>query len=553
MATAVRVAPAPAPQVARSVTPPKPALLQRCACGGSVSGGGECAECRKRRLGLQRRADNAAGTASAGTAPPVVHDVLRSPGQPLPSATREFFESRLGHNFRDVRVHNDSRADDSARAVSALAYTVGRDVVFASSQYAPDTIAGRQLLAHELTHVVQQSRSGRASVDRAAAEGGLTIGNSDDATEREAEHVSRLVTTGGERAAPRLASSGTIVRRACGPAQIGSVGACTGVSGEVVGDRFLFDVNCDTPRTNTSPPEEDRIRMFARTVAAGDTVEIHGFASAEGDPAFNDALSCARAVRAEGILSSELVSAGIPATFALFKHGSTAGDRATQRGVVLLTRPAAPAPAAPTPTPSPTPTPTPFVCGPNVTTQVTDAIDLTRTTFAGWSSADRTTACHSLTSLTTGLFAWDVIELHNQSWIHLGYRPACATAGATPGCGSSIQIDSDCHYAGSVNYVIFGVMCKLCHDHFTALGSADAADYTAAEMRDLINLYKGTGLTGYGTPSPNFRESVQWADAGYAGWPAVPGPPGDRSHCAPTCPTPYSGTPFMVHWEPFTF
>ncbi len=545
MATAVRATPVPAPQAVRAVTPPKSAVLRRCACGGSVSGGGECAECRKRRLARQRRTDTAARTGSAGTAPPIVHEVLRSPGQPLPSPTREFFETRLGHDFRDVRVHNDSRADDSARAVSALAYTVGQDVVFASSQYSPDTAAGRQLLAHELTHVVQQNRAGRTSVDRVAADGALTIGNSDDATEREAEHVSRLVTTEGQRAAPRLASANGVVRRACGPAQIGSVGGCTGVSGEVVGDRFLFDANCDTPRANTSPTEEDRLRMYARTIAAGAMVEIHGFASEEGDPAFNEQLSCARAVYARDVLASELASAGTSATFMLFNHGPTAGDRPTQRGVVIHTRAAAPTP--------PAPTPTGFVCGPNVTTEVADAVSSTKSTFASWTAAQRTTACESLTSWDTGPIAWDIIELHNQNWIHRGYRPACATQGATPACGSSIQVDTDCHYAGSVNYVIFGVMCKLCFDHFTAIGSADASDYTTAEMRDLIDLYKGTGLTGWGTPAANFAESARWAEAGYAGWPAVPSPPGDRSHCVPTCPTPYGGTSFTVHWEPFTF
>jgi hypothetical protein len=90
-------------------------------------------------------------------APPIVHDVLRSHGNLLPPATREFFESRLGHDFGDVRVHSDARAGDSARAVSALAYTVGRDVVFAPGRYSPTTSTGLELLAHELTHVVQQS------------------------------------------------------------------------------------------------------------------------------------------------------------------------------------------------------------------------------------------------------------------------------------------------------------------------------------------------------------------------------------------------------------
>jgi hypothetical protein len=91
-----------------------------------------------------------------------VHDVLRSPGQPLDTATRAFMEPHFGHDFGEVRVHADARAAESARAVNALAYTVGRDVVFDTDHYAPATAAGRMLLAHELTHVVQQNG---ASVD----------------------------------------------------------------------------------------------------------------------------------------------------------------------------------------------------------------------------------------------------------------------------------------------------------------------------------------------------------------------------------------------------
>ncbi len=90
-------------------------------------------------------------------APSLVQDVLASPGRPLDAPTREFFAARFAHDFGDVRVHDDARAAESARGVNALAYTVGRDVVFGAGRYSPSTNAGRHLLAHELTHVVQQS------------------------------------------------------------------------------------------------------------------------------------------------------------------------------------------------------------------------------------------------------------------------------------------------------------------------------------------------------------------------------------------------------------
>jgi hypothetical protein len=88
--------------------------------------------------------------------PPIVHEVLRSPGQPLDPVTRAFMEPRFGHDFSQVRVHADSKAAESAQAVNALAYTVGRDVVFGAGQYAVGTSEGQRLLAHELAHVVQQ-------------------------------------------------------------------------------------------------------------------------------------------------------------------------------------------------------------------------------------------------------------------------------------------------------------------------------------------------------------------------------------------------------------
>ncbi len=91
--------------------------------------------------------------------PPIVREVLSFGGQPLATDTQAFMESRFGHDFSQVRVHTDERAVESAQEVNALAYTVGRDVVFAEGQYAPGTNEGQRLLAHELTHVVQHNNT----------------------------------------------------------------------------------------------------------------------------------------------------------------------------------------------------------------------------------------------------------------------------------------------------------------------------------------------------------------------------------------------------------
>ncbi len=161
-----------------SFAPVRSGLLQRC------TATTECDDCRNKRLGLQRSSTNQAEPASV---PPIVHEVLRSPGQPLDTATRAFMEPRFGHDFSNVRVHADAKAVESARMVNALAYTVGRDVVFAAGQYAPRTSEGQILLAHELVHVVQQSGIVATQSTRTAADGPY---------EREANHVAQQVMNG---------------------------------------------------------------------------------------------------------------------------------------------------------------------------------------------------------------------------------------------------------------------------------------------------------------------------------------------------------------------
>jgi hypothetical protein len=98
-----------------------------------------------------------------GQTPEVIPDLesrinsIRGGGQPLPESVRDFFEPFFGYDFSQVRVHNDARAVESASALNAQAFTLGRDVVFGAGHYAPSTTSGKRLLAHELTHVVQQS------------------------------------------------------------------------------------------------------------------------------------------------------------------------------------------------------------------------------------------------------------------------------------------------------------------------------------------------------------------------------------------------------------
>jgi hypothetical protein len=183
-------------QQSQTSTPLTSGVLQRkCACGTHTVAGGECAECAKKKSGLQRkltigasndplereadqiadqvmaasapslvsgappRIQRYAGQATEGrdSAPASVERVLANSGRPLNPALQQEMEQRFGCDFSRVRVHSGGAAEQSAQDVNANAYTVGHNIVFGAGQFAPGTPEGRRLIAHELTHVVQQS------------------------------------------------------------------------------------------------------------------------------------------------------------------------------------------------------------------------------------------------------------------------------------------------------------------------------------------------------------------------------------------------------------
>jgi hypothetical protein len=185
MSTRARAIPKPGLKTS-SRMPGTSALVQRkCACDKSSSLVGECEACKKNELPLQRKA--VSDQVSSFSVPPVVHEVLRSPGQPLDASVRAFMEPRFGHDFSRVRVHTDARAAESARAVNALAYTVGDDVVFGTNKYASASQNGRGLLAHELAHTIQQR----------SATGALPSTNPHGIIESSAEAAGRAIAHGG--------------------------------------------------------------------------------------------------------------------------------------------------------------------------------------------------------------------------------------------------------------------------------------------------------------------------------------------------------------------
>jgi hypothetical protein len=311
-------------------------LLQRkCACGSHTTASDECADCAKKSLqrqvsigasndpmeheadriadqvmaapvrpiggsvplGIQRVSSQSHG--GAEKAPDSVERALASTGAPLEASLQQEMGQRLGHDFSQVRVHSGAAAAQSARDVNAHAYTVGNHVVFGAGRLAPSTNAGRRLLAHELTHVVQQSG-----------------------------HV--LAPASGQLGARTL-------QRSCGEKQIGETEVdAAGVQKElgdpgVKGVPIRFKVGCDE---FLSPQDEAALRGLAQTLPWRTRIAIHGFASEEGPTGFNQMLSLSRAVKARSVLSNARPAASIER---VVWHGSVPGKRADRRAVVIQT------------------------------------------------------------------------------------------------------------------------------------------------------------------------------------------------------------------------
>jgi len=134
---------------------PRPQTPRVCPCGGG------CPRCEAGHAGQEDKHLQIMrvqpGDLGQSDVSPITHEILRSPGQPLDSSTRSYFEPRFGHDFSHVRVHSDRQAEQAARSINASAFTVGKHIVLGGAQRSPNSREGQQLLAHELTHVIQQS------------------------------------------------------------------------------------------------------------------------------------------------------------------------------------------------------------------------------------------------------------------------------------------------------------------------------------------------------------------------------------------------------------
>lgn len=267
---------------------------------------------------LQRRFGNLSSPSSLNRAsvsevPPIVREVLRSSGQPLDPETRAFMEPRFGHDFSNVRIHTDARAAESAQAVNALAFTVGSDIAFSSGQYSPHLSSGRQLLAHELAHVTQQSA---ALADMSQ----LHIGEPSDRFEHAADHLAHQVMQGTAPAAMNgsieMVSNVALLQRqavAGGDDPVLEVGTGSPLEASFAGSMTLdkFGSNQSELTEEHSAALKDHAKRINQLLRhyRDSFVSITGHTDAIGEEQSNQKLGQRRA---DAVLS-ELAKNGVPA------------------------------------------------------------------------------------------------------------------------------------------------------------------------------------------------------------------------------------------------
>jgi hypothetical protein len=251
----------------------------------------ECEEEEKQRHTVFAKRDGAQA-GEPDEVPASVYGVLDSPGEPLAADAREFFEPRLGRSLENIRIHSGSQAHESARAVNALAYTAGSHIVFARGRFDPGSHSGRHLLAHELTHAVQQG------APRAAAVAPPSLSRKCGECEEEDKNKLQRQEAGSE---PAVASGSPL-----GGCTTFGVATCAPDSHPVIrraGDFDIRGVNPDAasrPGTiffdigsSTIPPSE-MPKIAPLAAPAGSSLSLIGRSSEEGAGASNLAIINAR-------------------------------------------------------------------------------------------------------------------------------------------------------------------------------------------------------------------------------------------------------------------
>jgi outer membrane protein OmpA-like peptidoglycan-associated protein len=257
------------------------------------------------------------GASFGRPAPSGVHQVMSSPGVPLSADARAYFEPRFGFDFSRVRVHADSTAAAAARTMDAAAYTVGQHIAFDSGRFEMHSRRGRRLIAHELTHTVQQSGGPQT--------GELRMGSSTDASEKEADRASSSA-LGHGRVAIHARRPLSVQRQPnqaslpeLDPAENASPLVASAI-GSMTIDRF------DTGKSDIPAMHKAELSRTVKTIASllrqypGSTIRIVGHTDAIGKDADNQSLGHSRADSVE----KALVAMGVPVeAIKTESHGSS--------------------------------------------------------------------------------------------------------------------------------------------------------------------------------------------------------------------------------------
>jgi hypothetical protein len=384
-------------------------------------------------------------------------------------------------------------------------------------------------------HALQRAASARSS----AVDAGLHDGSLPTALRR---------AVADRRSQAHGTRSPALLQRACGDTGIGPR-ECSMVSGTVAGTLIRFDPWCDTP----APGERAGLTALVPTIAATDRVAVHGFASEEGHPSmtpFNERLSCARAEAARDIL----VGAGCRAPIDVVAHGPVATDPrggtstspSDRRSVVVQTRG-----PAPVPPPAP-PRPRARSCGPDIGSQLTAVLTEIQRAFNDPSLSEwrRELACDNLvTPNPAAIMGWDILDLFlpQTSWLRSGRCGVPRIGTEDPaGCSNSVEVDGKCWLAGTVNYAMYGIACRLCSDRHRRVLPVGLDSWTQGDMELWVSFYNIADRMGGGIGPPR-----DWAVATYRGGPtARPARAGNRPSCPVGCTDPPSHTRFDFAWPP---
>ncbi len=253
----------------------------------------KCAHCEQEDKMLHRKESSTSEVAGSSQLDSYVSS-LSTAGQSLSANSRQFFEPRFGHDFSNVRIHTDQVAAKSAESINALAYTTGNNIVFNSGQYSPDSPTGQRLMAHELTHVIQQGGSAASKIQKV------------DKTP----------------AAP-----------------------CNLVSVVPSNDRYKFVVDTDNFEEGQQKALTDKLAI----TSTASPIDVLGMASAEGPEANNVTLSCKRASKVATIVRGSGHTVGLENA----TGGYPGSEHDKNYRAVALNIQAAPPPCVPPRAPAP--------------------------------------------------------------------------------------------------------------------------------------------------------------------------------------------------------